>query len=135
MKIHRRTIVLRFRASIFFFSVLDKLKKLIFFRRDTNRLYQSLGGYILHRALHPESFTKEKINEITGNYSEFIGGSYAKVYRGTLPDHSMVAVTIFMVRRENGDRSSGFLDEARIQSEMNHKNILKLVGCCPNIDA
>jgi serine/threonine protein kinase len=92
------------------------------------------GGLILKKVSGLMIFSKKGIKKITKNYSELLGnGSFGVVYKGTLPDNTMVAVRpdhkVSKYYTENG-----FTDHLEIQTQMIHKNILKLIGCCLEVE-
>ena len=58
-----------------------------------DKAFEKNGGKILQNVKGLTIFSKEELKKITKNYSEFLGnGSFGKVYKGTLPDNTMVAV-------------------------------------------
>lgn len=71
--------------------------------------------------------TKEYINQVTQNYSHQLG-SAGKVYRGTLEDNMLVAVKKFKGISENLKQK--LINEATNLSQMDHKNVIKILGCC-----
>jgi serine/threonine protein kinase len=78
-------------------------------------------------------FTKEGLKKITRNNSDFLGnGAFGNVYKGTLPDDTIVAVKGSIVVNEESRKD--FTDEVEIQTNMIHKNILRLVGCCLEVE-
>ncbi|KAM0896718.1 hypothetical protein ACQ4PT_023029 [Festuca glaucescens] len=78
-------------------------------------------------------FTKDGLKKITKDNAEFLGnGSFGNVYKGTLPDNTMVAVKA-SIKVDEATKEE-FVDEVEIQTKMIHKNILKLVGCCLEVD-
>jgi hypothetical protein len=79
-------------------------------------------------------FTKGELKKITNNYSEYLGmGFYSKVYKGTLPDGTIVAVKV-PEKEVNENIQNRFAERVIIQKQMSHTNILKLVGCCLEVD-
>jgi serine/threonine protein kinase len=79
-------------------------------------------------------FTKGELKRITNNYSEYLGrGNFSKVYKGTLPDGTMVAVKV-PTKKVNENRENEFAERVIIQTKMIHKNFLMPVGCCLEVD-
>uniref|UniRef100_A0ACD5TZ56 Uncharacterized protein n=1 Tax=Avena sativa TaxID=4498 RepID=A0ACD5TZ56_AVESA len=111
-------------------GVLDKLKIWNFFKRDGRRNLARYEGQVPQiRGLM--IFTMEEIKKITRNYLEILcQGGFAIVYGGTLPDYTRVAVKYFRPAYTNEEFVSG----VEIQTQMIHKNILKLVGYCLEAD-
>ena len=54
------------------------------------------------------------------------------VYKGTLDDQKEVAIKKFKVINENCREE--FVNEIIILSQINHRNIVRLVGCCLDAD-
>uniref|UniRef100_A0ACD5ZEM9 Uncharacterized protein n=1 Tax=Avena sativa TaxID=4498 RepID=A0ACD5ZEM9_AVESA len=76
-------------------------------------------------------FTVGEIERITSNYGAIIGkGGFGEVYKGFLEDGSTVAVKRF-VRNVEED----FAKELKVHSEINHKNVVRLVGYCAEENA
>ncbi|KAJ1376953.1 Serine-threonine/tyrosine-protein kinase, catalytic domain [Sesbania bispinosa] len=110
-------------------------------RRESNRketLFRQNGGYLLQEKLssygHGEKaklFTAEELQRATDNYnqSRFLGqGGYGMVYKGMLPDGTIVAVKKSKEIERN--QMETFVNEVVILSQINHRNIVKLIGCC-----
>ncbi|KAL8171701.1 LOW QUALITY PROTEIN: hypothetical protein V2J09_023505 [Rumex salicifolius] len=76
-------------------------------------------------------FTAEELNKATNNYEEsrVLGqGGQGTVYKGELPNKTVVAI-----KRSNAiDKSQvhQFVNEIVVLSRINHKNVVKLLGCC-----
>ncbi|KAL5537349.1 hypothetical protein UlMin_045945 [Ulmus minor] len=96
------------------------------------------GGFLLLEKLSSNGstekaklFTAEELQRATDNYnrSRFLGkGGYGTVYKGMLPDGSIVAVKRSIAIGRN--QIDQFINEVVILSQVNHRNIVKLVGCC-----
>ncbi|KAF8019244.1 hypothetical protein BT93_G0043 [Corymbia citriodora subsp. variegata] len=76
-------------------------------------------------------FSLEELKKYTNNFSEAneIGsGGYGKVYRGTLPTGTLVAIK----RAQQGSMQGGieFKNEIELLSRVHHKNLVSLVGFC-----
>ncbi|XP_030473600.2 leucine-rich repeat receptor protein kinase HPCA1-like isoform X1 [Syzygium oleosum] len=76
-------------------------------------------------------FCLEELKKYTNNFSEAneIGsGGYGKVYRGTLPTGTLVAIK----RAQQGSMQGGteFKNEIELLSRVHHKNLVSLVGFC-----
>ncbi|GFY94370.1 leucine-rich repeat protein kinase family protein [Actinidia rufa] len=79
----------------------------------------------------PISFSFEELKKYANNFSEAnsIGsGGYGKVYRGTLPTGSLIAIK----RAQHGSMQGGleFKTEIELLSRVHHKNVVSLVGFC-----
>lgn len=81
--------------------------------------------WIAHSNHNIKCFTKWEVEIITNNYRTIIGrGAFGEVYRGVL-DKSVVAVKRFVHNvRENFDQ------ELTAHREVNHKNVVRLIGYC-----
>ncbi|CAM6098740.1 unnamed protein product [Calypogeia fissa] len=73
-----------------------------------------------------------EIKKATNSFAESaqIGeGGFGKVYIGKLNNGTMVAIK--RSKREGSDKDKQqFLNEVRILSQVNHRNLVKLLGCC-----
>ncbi|XP_020234767.1 wall-associated receptor kinase-like 2 [Cajanus cajan] len=118
-----------------------KLYQCIQKRRESIRkekLFRQNGGYLLQEKLSyygngemAKLFTAEELRRATDNYnrSRFLGqGGYGKVYKGMLPDGTIVAVKKSKEIERN--QIETFVNEVVILSQINHRNIVKLFGCC-----
>ncbi|KAJ0013339.1 hypothetical protein Pint_21133 [Pistacia integerrima] len=102
------------------------------------KLFKQNGGFLLQQRLldygcseRAKIFTEEELQKATDNYnqSRFLGqGGFGTVYKGMLPDGNVVAVK----RSKAIDKSQieQFINEVVILSQVNHRNIVKLLGCC-----
>ena len=109
---------------------LVKLKEK-YFRRN--------GGLILQQQLSSEEgssetfkiFTAKELKKATSYYDEskIIGkGGYGTVYKGFLPNNRIVAIKKPKTVDEN--QIEQFINEVVVLSQINHRNVVKLLGCC-----
>jgi serine/threonine protein kinase len=76
-------------------------------------------------------FTADEIKRFTNNYETILGrGAFGEVYKGVLDDKSMVAVKKFI-----GNVKENFAKELTVHREINHKNVVRLVGYCVDENA
>ncbi|XP_058737422.1 wall-associated receptor kinase-like 2 [Vicia villosa] len=118
-----------------------KLYQCIMKKRERIRkekLFGQNGGYLLQEKLSSygngemaKLFTAEELQRATDNYnrSRFLGqGGYGTVYKGMLPDGTIVAVK--KSKQLDRNQIETFVNEVVILSNINHRNIVKLLGCC-----
>ncbi|KDP29525.1 hypothetical protein JCGZ_19238 [Jatropha curcas] len=122
---------------LFVFKSYQFLKRRRYIRHK-KKLFEQNGGLLLQQRLascgvgeKAKLFTAEDLQRATDNYnqSRFLGqGGFGTVYKGMLPDGSIIAVK----RSKTIDRSQidQFINEVVILSQINHRNIVKLLGCC-----
>lgn len=110
-----------------FFWVLAKEK------RKMKELFQKNGGLALENISSIKLFTKEDIKKIRKT-SKYIGkGAFGSVYSGHIEDNNQAVAVKEPINGNSADRDQ-FVNEIRIQSRVIHKNIVKLVGCCLEVD-
>ncbi|KAG4925643.1 hypothetical protein AAZX31_18G220200 [Glycine max] len=110
-------------------------------KRETilkEKLFRQNGGYLLQEKLSSygngemaKLFTAEELQRATDNYnrSRFLGqGGYGTVYKGMLLDGTIVAVKKSKEIERNQIQT--FVNEVVVLSQINHRNIVKLLGCC-----
>lgn len=112
-----------------------KKRKLIKLRE---KLFQQNGGLLLKQQINSNEggiesskvFTAEELEKATNNYAEdrILGrGGYGVVYKGILGDR-VVAIKKSRVMDES--QIEQFINEVVILTQVNHRNVVKLLGCC-----
>ncbi|CAD6246030.1 unnamed protein product [Miscanthus lutarioriparius] len=82
-----------------------------------------------------EIFSEEALQQATDGFAEqqVIGhGGHGKVYKGVMKDDMEVAVKRCMTIDEQQKKEFG--KEMIILSQINHRNIVKLLGCCLEVE-
>ncbi|GJX31832.1 probable leucine-rich repeat receptor-like serine/threonine-protein kinase [Tanacetum coccineum] len=77
------------------------------------------------------SFTLRQIKTATNNFDDAnkIGeGGFGSVYKGVLPDGTLIAVKQLSAKSRQGNRE--FLNELGVISALQHPHLVKLHGCC-----
>ncbi|CAL4991760.1 unnamed protein product [Urochloa decumbens] len=100
-------------------------------KRKMREFYRKNGGPILEKAKIIKLFKKEELKPILKS-DNFIGkGGFGEVYRGHL-HNQLVAVK----KPISGSvlEIEQFANEVIIQSQVIHKNIVRLIGCCLEVD-
>ena len=87
------------------------------------------GGPTLEKVTKIKLFKKEELVPILRSNNRIGEGGFAEVYRGLL-EGEPVAVK----KSKNVNLADQFTNEVIIQSRVMHKNIVKLVGCCLEVD-
>ncbi|CAM8936637.1 unnamed protein product [Rhodiola kirilowii] len=100
------------------------------------KFFEKNGGFLLQQQLDQRThvtriFTKEELEMATDNYHEsrVLGqGGYGTVYKGILPNEKIVAIKKSKTIDQNQIRQ--FINEVVVLSQINHNNVVKLLGCC-----
>ncbi|CAH8330185.1 unnamed protein product [Eruca vesicaria subsp. sativa] len=146
-KNHRRQVVIAIGVGSSFGSLIFVAGIYLAYRfiRKQRRLSQKKkffkrnGGLLLQQQLtstqgnveKTKVFTSKELEKATENFSlnRILGqGGQGTVYKGMLVDGRIVAVKKSKVVDE--DKLEEFINEVVILSQINHRNIVKLLGCC-----
>ncbi|XP_057808157.1 wall-associated receptor kinase 2-like [Salvia miltiorrhiza] len=123
-------------ATVIYFSL--KKRKLIKLRE---KFFQQNGGMLLKQQVSSveegnsmestKIFTAEQLEKATNNYANdrILGrGGYGTVYKGILPNNDVVAIKKSRVM--DASQIEQFINEVVILTQINHRNVVKLLGCC-----
>ncbi|KAG6626166.1 hypothetical protein CIPAW_15G029200 [Carya illinoinensis] len=123
-------------VSISWMYLIIKQRKIIKLRE---RFFRQNGGTLLCQQLSSQEnsvetakiFSAEELKKATNNYDEnlIIGqGGFGTVYKGLLSDDRVVAIK----KSKLVDKSQieQFINEVLVLSQINHRNVVKLLGCC-----
>ncbi|GJN35512.1 hypothetical protein PR202_gb24295 [Eleusine coracana subsp. coracana] len=111
------------------------------YKKEKDEYFRQNGGLKLYDEMRSRKvdtvriLTERDIKRATNNYNEdqVIGcGGHGMVYRGILYDHKEVAIKKSKVI--NDDSREEFVNEIIILSQINHRNIVRLLGCCLDVD-
>ncbi|KAI3997401.1 hypothetical protein MKX01_017771 [Papaver californicum] len=103
------------------------------------KFFQQNGGLLLQQQLssneggaeNSKIFTAEELKLATNDYDEklVVGrGGYGTVYKGTLSDNRLVAIKKSKIVDQS--QIEQFINEVVILTQVNHRNVVRLLGCC-----
>ncbi|GMY06618.1 putative wall-associated receptor kinase-like 16 [Fagus crenata] len=103
------------------------------------KFFQQNGGILLQQQLSnhrgfvetTKIFSSEELKKATNNYDEsrVLGqGGYGTVYEGVLPNNKLVAIKKSKIG--NQSQIDQFINEIIVLTQINHKNVVQLLGCC-----
>ncbi|KAK1355639.1 putative wall-associated receptor kinase-like protein 16 [Heracleum sosnowskyi] len=104
-----------------------------------DKFFEQNGGFLLRQQSISDGgtvestkhFTYEELKKATNNFAtdRIVGqGGYGIVYKGILPDQRIVAVKRSKVL--DTSQIDQFINEVVILARVNHRNVVKLLGCC-----
>ncbi|CAM0958721.1 unnamed protein product [Alopecurus aequalis] len=100
-------------------------------KRKNKEFYKKNGGSTLENAEFIKIYKKDDLKPILKS-SNIIGkGGFSEVYKGAL---DKVLVAVKKPIGGNALQNQQFPNEVIIQSQVIHKNIVRLVGCCLEVD-
>ncbi|XP_010672294.3 wall-associated receptor kinase 2 [Beta vulgaris subsp. vulgaris] len=116
---------------------LQKMRETFFLQNGGHILRQKLLGRDVSVGNMVKMFTVEELKKATDNYSEtsIIGrGGFGMVYKGILsnkevsPKNQVVAIKRSI--KVDSSQAEQFINEVVALSQINNKNVVKLLGCC-----
>jgi serine/threonine protein kinase len=102
-------------------------------RRKAREHFVKNGGPALAKLNNIRLFTKEDIRKIRKNNNVIGEGGFGKVYKGHIEDINQPVAVKEPIKGNSADKDQ-FVNEISIQSRVIHKNIVKLLGCCLEVD-
>ncbi|KAK7385090.1 hypothetical protein VNO78_30809 [Psophocarpus tetragonolobus] len=132
-------VVILFVVSTSMYLIYQK-RKLVKLRE---KYFKQNGGSILLRELSVkeksshiiEIFTEEQLKKATNNFDEslIVGkGGFGIVFKGYLSDNRIVAIKKSKIVDKSLNEQ--FANEVIVLSQINHRNVVKLLGCCLEIE-
>ncbi|KAJ0699627.1 putative protein kinase RLK-Pelle-WAK family [Helianthus annuus] len=102
------------------------------------KFFEQNGGVLLKQKINSQGsheamtlFSTHQLRKATDNYSQenIIGrGGYGVVYKGVLSDKRAVAIKKSKI--VDGSEAEHFINEVLILTQVIHRNVVKLLGCC-----
>ncbi|PHU18121.1 Wall-associated receptor kinase 1 [Capsicum chinense] len=102
--------------------------------KSREKFFKQNGGMLLKQQMSSnlnKVFTIEELKKATNNFAKdrILGvGGNGVVYKGVLPYQRIVAIKKSKQLEQN--QIEEFINEVVILTQINHKNVVKLLGCC-----
>ncbi|KAL8034463.1 hypothetical protein ABFX02_12G030500 [Erythranthe guttata] len=97
-------------------------------KKVSNKYIEEL--LLQHGSLGLKRYKYSEIKKMTKSFNDKLGrGGFGSVYKGVLPDGSLVAVKVLIETDSNGEE---FINEVASISRTSHVNIVNLLGFCFN---
>ncbi|KAM3195612.1 hypothetical protein ACQJBY_071642 [Aegilops geniculata] len=109
--------------------------------KEKDKFFDQNGGQILYRQIMSKQvdtlkiFTQEDLKKATNDFDksrELGRGGHGTVYKGILKDDRVVAVKRSKIM--NMAETDEFVQEIIILSQTNHRNVVRLLGCCLEVE-
>nr|QCZ35131.1 SBS1 [Hordeum vulgare subsp. vulgare] len=109
--------------------------------KEKERFFDQNGGQILYHQIMSKQvdtlmiFTHEDLKKATNDFDESreVGrGGHGTVYKGVLKDNRVIAVKRSKIM--NVAETDEFVQEIIILSQTNHRNVVRLLGCCLEVE-
>ncbi|XP_078166911.1 putative wall-associated receptor kinase-like 16 [Carex rostrata] len=122
----------------FFFYLVHERRKIATIKE---KYFEEYGGQLLFQEMRSKQgfaftiFKERELKEVTNNFDEknVLGqGGNGTVYRGTLINNEVVAIKKCKTIDERQKKEFG--KEILILSQINHKNIVRIIGCCLEVE-
>ncbi|KAM1235081.1 hypothetical protein ACFX2J_004591 [Malus domestica] len=115
------------------------------FLKLKEKYFKENGGVLLQQKIASQGgsvettkiFTAEELEKATNNYHEsrILGeGGYGIVYKGILAADNNKAVAIKKSKIGVPTQKEQFVNELLVLSQINHRNVVRLLGCCLELE-
>lgn len=103
-------------------------------KRKMKEYFEKNGGPILEKVDNIKQFKKEDLKPILESINLIGQGCFGEVYKGNLGNSNQLVAVKKPKNAAVNSQNDQFANEVVIQSRIIHKNIVKLIGCCLQVD-